>query len=183
MGMVAAGAQQLPSSLLSRGRAGPRFNNGTELNFSVEHKNIFGLTGTFLVENLLDSDIVLDRTIYQGPRHVSPVLFFERPPPQERPGRDPEVEGRILTGHSGMHFLSARRRSPAAGCHSRRCLWRCLGVVEHTRDFSQAKRCAQAVDFCGACAYWRAFPCSVIGKTSAGGCPFESKGCRLNRLS
>lgn len=43
----------------------------------VEHKDVFGLTVQARVNNLLEKETVLDRTIYSGLRGSSPILFSE----------------------------------------------------------------------------------------------------------
>ncbi len=47
------------------------------LSFLVENKNVFGLTVQARVSNLLDSEVVLDRYLYAGPRTTAPLLFHE----------------------------------------------------------------------------------------------------------
>ncbi len=43
----------------------------------IEHKDVLGMTLNFQVFNLTDGRALLDRTVYDGPRDSSPVLFTE----------------------------------------------------------------------------------------------------------
>jgi hypothetical protein len=43
----------------------------------VEHKDVFGLTVNARVNNLLDRPLVLERSVFAGPRGSSPLLFSE----------------------------------------------------------------------------------------------------------
>lgn len=43
----------------------------------VEHKDVFGLTVRFRAANLFRKEIVLQRTVYDGPRNVAPILYTE----------------------------------------------------------------------------------------------------------
>ncbi|NIQ97165.1 MAG: hypothetical protein GWN87_25535, partial [Desulfuromonadales bacterium] len=43
----------------------------------IEHKDVFGLTVQLRAANLFDGLSVLERTVYDGPRNVAPVLFTE----------------------------------------------------------------------------------------------------------
>ena len=43
----------------------------------VEHKDVFGATVSARVGNVFDANTTLVRTVYDGPRDVSPVLFTE----------------------------------------------------------------------------------------------------------
>ena len=43
----------------------------------IEHKNVFGLTASLNVFNLTDGRSIFERTVYDGPRNTSPVLFNE----------------------------------------------------------------------------------------------------------
>ena len=53
------------------------YNNPVNLQAFVEHKDVFGLTVQARVNNILYGDTVLERTVYTGPRGVSPILFHE----------------------------------------------------------------------------------------------------------
>ncbi len=43
----------------------------------IENKNVFGLTVNFLVFNLTNGRGLYSRTVYDGPRDSSPILFKE----------------------------------------------------------------------------------------------------------
>jgi outer membrane receptor for ferrienterochelin and colicins len=46
--------------------------------FSIEDKNVFGLTVAAGVDNVIDGRHLFDRTVYAGFRNMAPVAFYER---------------------------------------------------------------------------------------------------------
>ena len=60
-------------SEISRETDGPSF-----LSIFAEHKDVAGLTVTGRIGNLLGGRSRYDRTVFAGPRNISPVLFAER---------------------------------------------------------------------------------------------------------
>lgn len=60
-----------------RAEIGYDWNIRNALSLFLENKNVFGLTVQARVNNLLQQNQALDRTVYAGPRHTSPVLFRE----------------------------------------------------------------------------------------------------------
>jgi len=59
-------------SQVSLSYEGPTYSYGF-----IEHKNVFGLTASLNVFNLTDGRSIFERTVYDGPRNTSPVLFNE----------------------------------------------------------------------------------------------------------
>lgn len=53
------------------------YNVKTNLRLFVEHKDIFGLTVQARLNNILEQEAVLQRTVWEGPRDSSPILFSE----------------------------------------------------------------------------------------------------------
>ena len=56
---------------------GMDYNLADAFTVFVEHKDVFGLTVQARVNNILEENSVLDRTVYAGRRGASPVLFRE----------------------------------------------------------------------------------------------------------
>ena len=57
--------------------AGFDYNNPNNLSVFVEHKDVFGLTVQGRVNNILEGEAVLLRTVHAGPRSTAPMLFAE----------------------------------------------------------------------------------------------------------
>ncbi|HEX9805907.1 MAG TPA: TonB-dependent receptor [Alteraurantiacibacter sp.] len=53
------------------------YNVKTNLRVFIEHKDIFGLTVQARLNNILEQEAVLQRTVWDGPRDSSPILFAE----------------------------------------------------------------------------------------------------------
>lgn len=59
-------------SQVSLSYEGPTYSYGF-----IEHKNVFGLTASLNVFNLTDGRSIFERTVYDGPRNTSAILFIE----------------------------------------------------------------------------------------------------------
>ena len=56
---------------------GEQYAINRNLSMFLEHKDLFGLTVQARVSNLLEDESVLDRSVFDGPRGSSPLLFRE----------------------------------------------------------------------------------------------------------
>jgi hypothetical protein len=53
------------------------YNLADALGIFIENKDVFGLTVQARLNNILERENVLDRTVYQGNRTTGPILFRE----------------------------------------------------------------------------------------------------------
>ena len=74
---------------------GRQFEGPTYTFAFIENKDVFGLTVRAQFFNVTDGRRIIRRTVYDGPRDTSPVLFFEDTNQKVGPIFDISVKGKF----------------------------------------------------------------------------------------